>query len=115
MYPDNISQMNYLHKNIRNIEITNDAKIYKFTCKCHSQATGNVYLLLIIKPATMTQIAIYLYIHTYIHTSIHTYIHTSIHTYIIYIYASYIYIYTHIIYYIHNTALKIKILLVPVN
>ena len=58
-----MSQMNYLHKNIRNTEIKTDAKIYKFTSKCHSQAKGNVYPLLITKPATMTQIAIYLYIY----------------------------------------------------
>ena len=62
MHPDNISQMNYLHKNIRNIEITTDAKIYKFISKSHSQTTGNVYPLLIIKLATMTQSAKYLYV-----------------------------------------------------
>ena len=75
MYPDNISQMNYRHENIRNIEIITDAKIYKFTCKCHSQATGNVYPLLIIKPATMTQIAIYINIYTFINIYKYLYIY----------------------------------------
>ena len=75
MYPDNISQMNYRHENIRNIEIITDAKIYKFTSKCHSQATGNVYPLLIIKPATMTQIAIYINIYIFINIYKYLYIY----------------------------------------
>ena len=61
LHPDNISQMNYLHKNIRITEITAYAKLYKWISKCHSQTTENVCPLLIIKPATMTQIYIYIY------------------------------------------------------